>query len=139
MSSPIIRKLNVRCGLISLSLILMISGICFVGLEIKDNGSVDIKAPFITGTVKSGLVGITLLFFSVILCGLAAFISSRNIKYAPKHDVELSRDKNGKWKIKYSGQLNIPSDWGDFAHAIHEVVDSVEGKESKMTGDADVE
>ena len=69
----------------------------FIG--IYDQGFIDLKSPFVIGQVKSGHVGVLLLFLGVFLICILLFVPT-----AAKHKIEVIQKGN---KIIYTGRLNL--------------------------------
>ena len=66
----ILRKINDRMIAIVVALLLAVSGIIMIFKQIADNGFIDIKSPFLSGKVQTGFVGVSLIFFTVIIIAI---------------------------------------------------------------------
>lgn len=103
----ILDKLNAQSVLLFLAAVLLVAGVIFIHRGVKDDGAVDLTTPFITGKLRSGFVGITLLFLALPLCGWAAWICVKN-------KTELTATK-GDISFTYHGSQILQSDWKEFA------------------------
>ena len=65
-------------------------------MQIKDEGFIDIKSSILSGHIKSGFVGITLIFLGVLI-SLFCIAINRKTK------VEISK---GDMKVTYFGPIN---------------------------------
>src|SRR5262245_50421730 len=66
-TETLLRKINTKAFAMNGALLLIIAGIFMILKGIKDQGSIDLKAPFLTGKVESGFVGISLIVASVFI------------------------------------------------------------------------
>lgn len=55
------------------ALALLVAGVVMVFSGIRDEGFIDIRATFLEGKLKTGLVGVTLIFFAVLVI-VACFV-----------------------------------------------------------------
>jgi len=63
-------------------------------LDIKGQGFIDIKSPFISGQVSSGHIGVILLFLGVFLTTVTLCVPG-----AAKHKIEVTKRKIGTHPI----------------------------------------
>ena len=91
----IIDKINVKSASLLISFVTIVSGIIMVILQIKDEGFIDIKSAVISGQIKSGFVGITLIFLGVVICLFC-------ISFRGKTKLEVSK---GDMKVSFSGAI----------------------------------
>jgi hypothetical protein len=97
--STLFRKLNLYSGAFFLSLILAVAGVVMVFRGITGEGSIDVKAPFMSGTLKTGFVGLVFVFFGVVVSLGTAYFGSRRTQ-----EVIIQIDK---LKLTYK---NVPYD-----------------------------
>ena len=76
--------------------LLVIAGITFTAMEIKTDGSIDLKSPFISGRVQAGLVGISLIMFGTVIVLACLF-------FKQKTTIEV---KVGGRTVKYAGYVS---------------------------------
>ena len=76
----IFSKINVKSGLLLVSLFLFISGIsmCYSGLE--STGSIDIKTSYMEGKLDTGSLGLLVIFLGVTVSLAAMAISLQRKK-----------------------------------------------------------
>ena len=60
-------RLDAKAVAMLLALILGIAGICMIYSGIQDQGYIDVKSALVEGKLKSGFVGVIVLFMSMIL------------------------------------------------------------------------
>jgi len=63
----ILNRLNVKAIAMLICVLLVIGGGLMIFTGIKDDGFIDVKSPFLTGQVKSGFVGVMLIFCAVVV------------------------------------------------------------------------
>jgi hypothetical protein len=120
-----LRRINTRALTLLVALILSVGGLLLVYLGIKDDGFIDLKSAFIEGKLRSGLVGVTIIFLSVVLCLACVLVPIRKEPYT----IEIS---HGGHRIKWSGSSR--SIGAKFVSMI-ESMDLLEKKESKLSND----
>ena len=97
----ILRKLNVKAVAMLNSFLLALFGTIMIFMGIKDQGMIDLKAPFISGHAKSGFVGILLVFFPVVIA-----IACLAMKKSP-HKISI---KKGEVEIECEGSVSTVED-----------------------------
>lgn len=120
-------KLNLKSALAVLALILCSSGVVLVFKQIRDTGVVDIKTPILTGKLETGFVGVTLVFLGVLVAALAVYRACKQGSPETKQQLVLQK---GNWKISYTGEQFVPSDWDKFAVMFERVVNAAEGEKT---------
>lgn len=72
---PLFDKLNVKSGLLTISLVLCVAGLlmCFSGLQA--NGSIDVKSAILEGKINTGSLGLLVIFISLPLAYFAKQVS----------------------------------------------------------------
>lgn len=76
----------------SMAAIMVISGVVMIFIGTQEGGSIDLKAPFIEGKIKSGSAGILLIFmslFTILSCFFFRYKDKIEIKFGK---VELKTD-----------------------------------------------
>ncbi|MDK9708829.1 MAG: hypothetical protein OEL83_17440 [Desulforhopalus sp.] len=63
----LIRKISDRMLAVIVCIILSVSGVVMIFKQIGDSGHIDITSPFLSGKIQTGLVGVSLIFFTVII------------------------------------------------------------------------
>ena len=113
------RKLNVLSFAMALAILLCIIGATMIFLGIKDHGSIDFSSPFATGQAKSGFVGVTLIF-----CSLIASIGAlryRALENAKRQSEQTIRIKNGDIEVEWKGNL---THWND-SHHVKKILEEI--------------
>ncbi|RUR32665.1 hypothetical protein [Vreelandella nanhaiensis] len=115
------RKLNVLNFSMGLAIFLGVIGEIMIFLGIKDEGSIDFSAPFATGQAKTGFVGISLIFCSMIISiGTLRYKALETTKR--RSDTEQSiKVKNGDIEIEWKGNL---VHWND-SHHVRKLLDEI--------------
>ena len=90
----ILSRVNVRAGAMFFAIVLAIAGICMVYDGIRGAGSIDFKTVFGEGKLKSGHVGILVLFIGSIICFVCLTV--------PKEQNTLEITKSGQ-SLKWAG------------------------------------
>ncbi len=94
-SRIILDKMNTQSISMLIALVIVISGIIMVILQIRDEGLIDIKSSIVSGQVKSGLVGISLIFLGV-------FVVIFGLALRKRTKIEITK---GDMKVSYSGHI----------------------------------
>ena len=70
LAETLLEKLNVRSGSLALAGLMVVGGIAMALMGLRDDGQVDLRTPFLTGQLKTGSLGVLVMFlgFSVTLC-----------------------------------------------------------------------
>lgn len=106
------------------ALVLAISGCFMISVGLTDEGMIDVKTPFITGQIKTGFVGMLLVFCSVV-CVVATLGISRSlgqIHKPPIHTIEIAQ---GDTKIVWSGPIHFLDEAPYIEHLLHTVARSL--------------
>jgi uncharacterized membrane protein len=95
----IVDKLHIRSGVLVVGAILVLLGVYLILSGIKDDGFIDLNSAFISGQVKSGLVGVTFAFLGFFLCALVVLIKPTT------HKIKV---QVGKTLIEWDGVTSLP-------------------------------
>jgi hypothetical protein len=106
--ASILRKLNAKAFAMFGALLLICTGSFMIFKGIKDQGSIDLKAPFLTGKVESGFVGITLIVAAVFIILAVLYYRAAELKNYPKQSVTVRR---GRVDVKWEGALYEMEDY----------------------------
>jgi len=92
----ILDRINVKSVSLLVAILMIMSGIFMIMLGIKDDGFVDIKSALVNGQIKSGFVGVILVFFGTLIV-MTTLMTRRGL-----HKVTI---KNGKNTINWEGPV----------------------------------
>jgi hypothetical protein len=82
-------------------------------MGIKDEGTIDLASPFLSGKAKSGFVGVILLFCSVFISlGVLHYRAKENSK-RDSSSTQTIEIKMGNKELKWTGKL---THWNDSHH-----------------------
>ncbi len=122
-----IARLNLKSFCIALSFLLVCFGVLMIFLGIEDAGSVNLAFTGGEGEIRSGFVGVTLIFLGVFL-SLFALLSK-----APSHSIKI---ENADIKLEWTGNVHS---FEEALASIKKVVDGLssqpESGASKSSGD----
>ena len=93
----LIRRMNVKAVAMVTALFLVVTGSIMIVMGIRDNVAIDLSSAFLEGQVKSGLVGIALIFFAVVIS--VACITRKKAQ----HRIVVQR---GDTKVEWEGALS---------------------------------
>ena len=88
--------MTIPAAVLIVALLTCVAGITMVFMQIKDAGTVDLRTPFLDGTVKSGFVGISLIFLSIVLSIFSLVVVARR-------DMEI---KVGNMSVRLRGPFS---------------------------------
>ncbi|MBU1340480.1 MAG: hypothetical protein KKE44_04485 [Proteobacteria bacterium] len=115
------RKLNVLSFAMGVAALLCVLGAVMIFSGIKDSGSIDFSSTFATGQAKSGFVGVTLIFCSMIVTiGALRYRALENTKRQLNSDQTI-RIKHGDIEIEWKGNL---THWND-SHHVKELLNEI--------------
>ena len=102
--------------------VLIISGIAMISQGMKDNGIIDLKSTILSGRLETGSIGLSLIFFSVILVFINTWIGNK------PHKIKVK--KNGI-EINWEGQIRSSARMGEIIGKILENISSNDGVANK--------
>ena len=105
----VFQKLNVKALAMVCALLLICAGIFMIFKEIKDQGQIDLKAPFLTGKVESGFVGISLIVVSMFVIVATLHYRASEIRSFPKNQTFTVGD--GRIQLRWQGYALGPVDY----------------------------
>lgn len=90
----LIERVNVQFGAIVVALVFGLSGSAMIFRGIKAEGAIDVKTAFVEGRVKSGMVGVLLVF-----CSLLIVLTTVIVHRKREQTISLKRgDQEVSWK-----------------------------------------
>lgn len=102
--NEVIDRFNIKSASMLFAFVLIISGIVMIILGIKDKGIIDIKMAILTGRLETGSIGLSLIFFSIILVLINTSIGNK------PHKIKVK--KNGI-EINWEGQIRSSARMGE--------------------------
>jgi hypothetical protein len=119
--SKILTKLvSTKSAAMGIALLLTVCGCTMIFQNIRDDGFIDIKTPFITGKAKSGFVGVLLIMGSLVITVSAVLCGTVVARSIANKDNSRASGKNQKLKVKignrsleWEGQLTF---WEESDH-----------------------
>ena len=117
----LVHKLNSQAAIAGIAFLKAAAGIAFIAAGIRDRGSIDVTAPFVTGKLESGFVGVSLLMLSLAALGLLTLTSIKKTRVSGQ---PLPKDSRAPqelkleaphWTITYSGAQFHAQTWEQFA------------------------
>lgn len=108
-----------------ISFIIVIVGLVAIFLDIQGQGFLDIKSAFVSGQIKTGHIGVILLFMGIFLACYAISIPG-----AAKHKIEIFGRKK---KIVYTGRLSFEA-----YQTLFELVRDLEGVDISVDSKSDL-
>ena len=87
---------RLRVMVILSGVFLMIGGMVMIFMDLKSEGSISIKTPFLTGSINATYIGLLVIFMGVVLVLSAIAITRR----FTRNKVEVSRTLDGSNKQK---------------------------------------
>ena len=111
----LLAKVNPKSIAMTIALILSILGCIMIFMGIKDDGLIDVTTPFITGKVKSGFIGISLLFISLISIIAVLYYRTKEFPYIGKSldNFQTIKIQKGDINLEWSGPLQY---WEESKH-----------------------
>ena len=95
-------KLRVMVILAGVSL--MIGGMVMIFMDLKSDGSISIKTPFLAGSINATYIGLLVIFMGVVLNAIAIMRT-----FTQKDNFEISRVLEGSKKPKFKA-IDNPTD-----------------------------
>ena len=108
------KKVNVRGISMLIALVIAISGSVMIYKGIKDEGAIDIKSPFVSGQLRSGFVGVVLIFLASAICITGLMTRGER----PRQKIKL---RKGDMELEWDGDLYY---WNE-SRNILDIVDSI--------------
>jgi hypothetical protein len=108
-----LRKANPKASAMLIAFGLMLAGSVMIFREIKDEGAIDIKAPFITGKAKSGFVGVILVFGSITVCVATLHYRVKELAIRKRSSLQTIKYRKGDVELEWRGALDY---WRDAEH-----------------------
>ena len=92
----LLEKIHVRSGALIIAAFFAFVGVIMIFQGMHDEGFIDIKSAIISGKIKSGFVGVTFAFLSVILSIVSIII---------KPTAQKLKVKRGDFSIEWEGVI----------------------------------
>ena len=99
--------LSTRAAAMGIAFVLAIAGCSMIFSGIKDEGSIDLRTPLVTGQAKSGFVGALLVFGSLVISVIC--VLSLKSPAGPKVPRTNQRIvvRNGDMQLEWEGELQL--------------------------------
>lgn len=97
MLQTILDKIHIRSGVLLVAIFFSVLGVYMIMNGVKDDGFIDLSSAFVSGQVKSGLVGVTFAFLSAFLCAIVVIVKPT------LHTLKITQ---GDTTIEWSGVSN---------------------------------
>jgi hypothetical protein len=107
----VLRKSNPKAFAMVLSMGLAFAGAIMIFNGVKDDGIIDVKAAFVTGQFRTGMVGVTLVFVSFLIC--LATLYYRGKDRHPDGNRQTVKYRRGDSEIEWTGPLSY---WAEAQH-----------------------
>jgi hypothetical protein len=109
----LLRKANPKAFAMVFAFGLLLTGAAMIFQGIKDEGAIDIKAAFITGQVKSGFVGVLLIFGSIIVCVATLHYRVKELATQKRSTIQTIKCRKGDVELEWRGPLDY---WTEAEH-----------------------
>lgn len=141
--STLLNKLaSTKAAGMAIALILTLCGALMIFQNIRDEGFIDIKTPFITGHAKSGFVGVLLITAGLIIT-VSTILSGAMVSRTMAKSRAGTAGKNQKIKVRAGNQVlewEGRLDYWEEAERVEELLKSVQRAlraETEMTGQSE--
>ena len=98
---------------------------------IKDEGSIDIKSTFVSGQLKSGFVGVVLIFLSSVI----TITGLMNKGYPPKQKLKI---RKGDMELEWEGDLYYWNESKNILDVISAITEQVLDESATSSGGKDM-
>jgi hypothetical protein len=100
MRQSLARKLNVRSAALMIAAMMVLFGCLMVKQGLRDDGAIDIRSPFLSGQVKSGFVGVLLVFMGMVIT--TTVVLRHRPPSTPRQSIKV---RNGSRSLEWDGDL----------------------------------
>src|SRR5689334_7645023 len=96
-------QFRLRVMVILSGFFLMIGGVVMIFMDLKSEGSISIKTPFLTGSINATYIGLLVIFMGVVLAVIAI---TRRSSQTDKTEISRTLEGSNKQKTKATSSVS---------------------------------